>query len=469
MNQPPTTRFAPSPTGLLHVGGARTALFCWLFARNQGGRFLLRIEDTDRARSTPAATQTILDGLRWLGLDWDGPAVSQSARVERHREVAERLLASGAAYRGHATAEEVAAAREEARKARQPFRGRSPWRDRAGNLPDAPFAIRLRCPRDGATRIEDAVQGAVTWQNRELDDLVLLRSDGTPTYMLAVVADDHDMGVTHVIRGADHLTNAARQSQIFDALGWDRPAFAHVPLIHGPDGGKYSKRHGAVGLDEFAAQGILPAAMRNALARLGWSHGDREFFPTDELLRLFSLDALNKAAARFDPAKLLSLNAEHLRALPTGQLAQELDGFLGAGRELSGVARSRLLQLLPELKPRVRSLAELADMAGFLFRNGPPEMDKKAQALLNAGNRRMLEELTGRLTVVSLWEQEGLAAALREFSQARSMSLGKVAQPLRAALTGRTGSPGIFDVMAVLGRAETLARLRAIDESPHIG
>ena len=452
-------------------GGARTALFNWLYARNRKGSFLLRIEDTDRERSTPEARQTILDGLSWLGLEWDGEAVSQSVRADRHREAAATLLQSGNAYRCFATAEEIAGLRAAARAARKPFRFQSPWRDRNTNLPDAPHSIRLRALRSGETVVHDEVQGRVAWKNSELDDLVLLRSDGSPTYMLAVVVDDHDMEVSHVIRGADHLTNAARQSQIFDALGWERPTFAHVPLIHGPDGAKYSKRHGAVGVGEFAARGYLPEGMRNYLARLGWSHGDQEFFTTVELVRLFSLGNLNRSSARFDFAKLLSLNADHLRSLSDEALVDRLSAHLGASG-FSAAGRSRLLRLIGEFKPRVRTLAELADMAAFLLRDTAPDPDAKALKLLNGDNRLLLLQLTRPLSSLTVWNVDILESTVRAFADSRSLSLGKVAQPMRAALTGRTASPGIFDVMSVLGQSAVLSRLRAVEsgiESPATG
>ena len=458
------TRFAPSPTGTLHIGNARSALFNWLFARNRKGRFLLRIEDTDHARSTPEARQTILDGLTWLGLEWDGEAISQSARADRHREIATRLLASGGAYRCFATPDEIAAARETARAERRPFRFQSAWRERSTGLPDAPFTVRLRAPRSGNTEIDDAVQGPVAWQNTELDDLILLRSDGSPTYMLAVVVDDHDMQVSHVIRGTDHLTNAARQSQIFDALGWPRPVFAHVPLIHGPDGAKYSKRHGAVGLREFEVQGYLPEAMRNYLVRLGWSHGDQEFFTTEELIRLFSLDSLNRSAARFDFAKLLSLNADHLRRLPDEELLDRLAAHLDGKAMISGEKRRKLASLMGELKPRVRSLAELAEMAGFILEDGPPDPDAKALKLLTSDNRLMLQRLTCALASVTVWDPANLETVVREFAESRDVGRGKIAQPMRAALTGKAASPGIFDVMSVLGQAAVIERLRAVDD-----
>lgn len=459
------TRFAPSPTGYLHIGGARTALFNWLFSRHHGGQFLLRIEDTDRERSTEEATAAIYRGLEWLGLNWDGDLISQSSRIDAHREAAEQLLTAGQAYRCYATPEEIDAARQAARDSKQPFRFHSPWRDRdpAEAPADAPCAIRLRAPTAGQTTVTDAVQGEVVWKNSELDDLVLLRSDGTPTYMLAVVVDDHDMGITHVIRGADHLTNAARQSLIYDAFGWTRPVFAHIPLIHGPDGKKYSKRHGAVGLDEFAADGFLPEAMRNYLSRLGWSHGDEEFFSTEQAIEWFSLDTVGRSAARFDSSKLLSLNADHLRATSTENLLDIFTKWLADYREISVAdeQRTQLERILPELVTRARTLVELAEMANFILCETPVAMDEKAAKLLSDDNRASLAELTTKLEAVSSWTHDELENAVKQFAEAKSLSLGKVAQPLRAALTGRTASPGIFDVMLVLGREETLARANA--------
>ena len=407
--------FAPSPTGFLHIGGARTALFNWLFARRHEGEFLLRIEDTDRARSTPEARRAILEGLRWLGLDWDGDAVSQSGRIARHQEVAERLLRSGRAYRCYATPEEIAAAREAARRARAPFRFGSPWRDRTpGTAPvDSPFAVRLRAPRAGRTAVEDIVQGTVNWSNDSLDDLVLLRSDGTPTYMLAVVVDDHDMGITHVIRGDDHLTNAARQCQVFDALEWPRPRFAHVPLIHGADGAKYSKRHGAVGVEPFAAEGYLPAAMRNYLARLGWAHGDEEFFPTGRLIEVFTLEAIGRSAARFDLAKLRSLNGRHIREASPDELLERFLEYLAARpgqAEVGEGRRGRIRAILPELAPRATTLAEMTELAGFVLTDSGPEPDEKAQRHLQADALDRLTALTPALASATDWDTGGTGA-----------------------------------------------------------
>ncbi len=455
------TRFAPSPTGFLHIGGARTALFNWLFARGRGGRFLLRIEDTDRARSTPEATEAIFAGMRWLGLDWDGEAVSQASRVARHQEAAEAMLGAGTAYRCYATKEEIDAFREAAKAAGRPPMFESPWRDHDGPAPDAPSVIRLRAPREGQVRVEDAVQGPVTWDAGQLDDLILLRSDGTPTYMLAVVVDDHDMGVTHVIRGDDHLTNAARQTLIFKGLGWDTPVFAHIPLIHGPDGAKLSKRHGALGVEEYAKMGYLPEAMRNYLARLGWSHGDDEFFSTEQATAWFGLETCGKAPARFDFVKLANLNGQHMRAAEDARLVEALDDLrsrrgtapLDAGR------RAQLLGAMPGLKDRAKTLLELEDLAYYILADRPLEPDAKAAKLLDDPARALLRRLTARLKDLDSFAKHDVEAEIRSFAEVEGLKLGKVAQPLRAALTARAVSPGVFDVMETLGRDETLARL----------
>jgi glutamyl-tRNA synthetase len=462
------TRFAPSPTGFLHIGGARTALFNWLYARGRGGKMLLRIEDTDRERSTDAAIAAILDGLRWLELDWDGDVIYQYSRAARHREVAEALLASGNAYRCYATPEELAAMRERARAAGRTRLYDGMWRDRdpseapAGMKP----TIRLRAPQTGETVIEDQVQGRVVWQNENLDDLVLLRADGTPTYMLAVVVDDHDMGVTHIIRGDDHLINAARQKQIYDALGWDIPNMSHIPLIHGPDGSKLSKRHGALGVDAYRAMGYLPAALRNYLVRLGWSHGDQEIFSTDEMIAAFDLSGVGRSAARFDFAKLESLNGHYIRQSDDQSLVKMFEGVLnylpngtGLKAKLNDKTRAQLLQAMPSLKERAKTLIELIDSAYYIFADRPLEMDPKAAALLTPENRDLIARLRAALEGVTDWRAETTEAALRAFADENGLKLGAVAQPLRAALTGRTTSPGIFDVLAVLGRQECLARL----------
>jgi glutamyl-tRNA synthetase len=456
------TRFAPSPTGFLHIGGARTALFNWLHARHHGGRFLLRIEDTDRARSTPEATQAILDGLAWLGLDWDGEAVSQFARAERHVEAAHVLLERGAAYRCYASQEEIDAFRERARAEGRPPLFISPWRDAdPATAPDRPFVVRLRAPREGETVVEDLVQGRIAWRNETLDDLVLLRSDGTPTYMLAVVVDDHDMGITHVIRGDDHLTNAARQTLIYRALGWDLPAFAHIPLIHGQDGAKLSKRHGALGLDAYAAMGFLPEAMRNYLARLGWSHGDAEFFTTEQAIAWFSIDKVGRAPARFDLKRLENLSGQHIRAADDAHLLAELEAFAlrERGLRFTEAQRAALLRAMPGMKERSKTLIELLEMGRFILGSRPfrPE-DEKAAKHLDPVSRGMLGNLTSHLRNAS-WKAADLEAEVRRFAEAEGLSLGKVAQPIRVALTGRTVSPSVFDMMEILGPEESLARL----------
>ncbi|MGF1659828.1 MAG: glutamate--tRNA ligase [Rubrimonas sp.] len=457
------TRFAPSPTGYLHIGGARTALFNWLYARGRGGKFLLRIEDTDRARSTPEATEAIFAGLRWLGLDWDGEAISQFARAERHREVADAMTARGGAYRCYATKEEVDAARAQAVAEKRPQRFDSPWRDRdPADAPEgAPFVIRLKAPRDGETTVEDAVQGTVRWSNDQLDDLILVRSDGAPTYMHAVVVDDQDMGVTHVIRGDDHLTNAARQSLIYAAMGWETPVFAHIPLIHGPDGAKLSKRHGALGVEAYRDMGYLPAAMRNYLARLGWGHGDDEYFSTEQATEWFDLSGVGRAPARFDFAKLADLNGRHMRDADDSALLAEIDALLAAQQkpQLDEATRATLLQAMPGLKVRAKTLIELLDNAYYIFAQRPLDFDEKAAKLLDAPARDILAKLTPVLRDASDWRSAALEEVVRNFAEARDMKLGKVAQPLRAALTGRAVSPGVFEVMETLGPSETLARI----------
>jgi glutamyl-tRNA synthetase len=459
---PVVTRFAPSPTGYLHIGGARTALFNWLYARGRGGRFLLRIEDTDRARSTPEATQAIFDGLRWLGLDWDGEAVSQFSRIERHKEAAAEMLARGGAYRCWASREEIDAAREKAAAEKRPQIFRSPWRDAdPATWPDAPFTVRLKAPREGETVVEDAVQGTVRWGNEQLDDLILVRSDGVPTYNFAVVVDDHDMGVTHVIRGDDHLTNAARQSLIYRAMGWATPVFAHIPLIHGPDGAKLSKRHGALGVEAYRDMGYLPAAMRNYLARLGWGHGDAEYFSTEQAMEWFDLPGIGRAPARFDFAKLEDLNGRHMRDAQDAALVQHVVAFLkSSGRPaMDDATQARLSQAMPGLKQRAKTLVELVDSAYYLMAERPLDFDGKAQALLTAPARDILAKLTPRLADVTPWRSATLEVAVRAFAEEQGLKLGQVAQPVRAALTGRATSPGVFDVLETLGRAESLARL----------
>lgn len=462
-DRPVVTRFAPSPTGYLHIGGARTALFNWLFARGRGGKFLLRIEDTDRARHTPEAAQAILDGLRWLGLDWDGDAVSQFERAARHREAAEAMLAAGHAYRCWASKEEIDAHREAAKAEGRSPMFPSPWRDTPDGPSDQPFVIRLRAPRGGAITVADAVQGEVTWAAEQMDDLILLRSDGSPTYMLAVVVDDHDMGVTHVIRGDDHLTNAARQSLIYRGLGWEAPIFAHIPLIHGPDGAKLSKRHGALGVEAYREMGYLPEALRNCLARLGWSHGDDEFFTDAEALSWFDLDGINKGAARFDFDKLAHLNGLHMRAADPARLTEAAADLFAAqhGAPMAPAARAMLGEAMPGLRDRAKTIADLFDLAYYILHDGPLEFDAKAAKLLTEDTLPMLVALTSHLREASYWNNEILEATVRSFADGEGLKLGKAAQPLRAALTGRAVSPGVFDVLVTLGRDLSLARLDA--------
>jgi len=462
------TRFAPSPTGFLHIGGGRTALFNWLYARGRGGKFLLRIEDTDRARSTDEAIAAIFDGLTWLGLEWDGEPVHQFARAARHREVAEQLLAQGKAYYCYATPEELAEMREKARAEGRSKLYNGLWRDRDPSYPRPNVApvIRLKAPLTGETVIEDQVQGRVVWQNENLDDLVLLRSDGTPTYMLAVVVDDHDMGVTHIIRGDDHLTNGARQTQIYQALGWSVPAMAHIPLIHGPDGAKLSKRHGALGIEAYRAMGYLPAAMRNYLVRLGWAHGDQEIFSTEEMMAAFDLPAIGRAPARLDLAKLDNLNGHYIRKMLDEELVGEIERVLpyvpnGAelAAKLTPALREKLIAAMPGLKERAKTLVELIDSARYLYADRPLPLDEKAEAQMTPEARGVLGRVARDLALVDPWSAEGAEAAVRAFAERSGAKLGAIAQPLRVALTGRTTSPGIFDVLAVLGKAESLARI----------
>ena len=464
---PIVTRFAPSPTGYLHIGGARTALFNWLYARGRGGKMLLRIEDTDRARSTPEAIDAIFDGLKWLGLEWDGEPIFQFQRAVRHREIAEALLAVGRAYRCYASQEELQEMRELARKEGRPPRYDGRWRDRDPS--EAPEGvqpvIRLKAPNEGETVIEDLVQGRVTWQNKDLDDLVLLRSDGTPTYMLGVVVDDHDMGVTHIIRGDDHLTNGARQAQIYDALAWPIPKMAHIPLIHGPDGAKLSKRHGALGVEAYRAMGYLPEAMRNYLVRLGWSHGDQEVFTTEELISLFDLNRVGRSAARFDFAKLENLNGLYIRNSSDEFLVDTLEKFLPELPDGAALAprfkevRERILTIMPGLKERAKTLIELFDGARFLFAERPLKLEDKAKTILSLEARAILGRAIPVLETIE-WKSDSLDAAVRNLAERENVKLAAVAQPLRAALTGKSTSTGIFDVLTALGKDESLARLR---------
>jgi glutamyl-tRNA synthetase len=462
------TRFAPSPTGFLHIGGARTALFNWLYARGREGTYLLRIEDTDRERSTEAAVSAIIDGLSWLGLTWDGDAISQFGRVKRHQEVVESLLASGGAYRCYASPEELDDMRRRARAEGRPMRYDGRWRDRDPSEapPGVKPVIRLRAPQDGETVIDDKVQGKVVFANKELDDLVLLRSDGTPTYMLAVVVDDHDMGVTHIIRGDDHLTNAARQTHIYQGLGWEAPIMAHIPLIHGPDGAKLSKRHGALGVDAYREMGYLPAALRNYLLRLGWSQGDKEFFSTQEMIEAFDLSSIGRSPSRFDFAKLENMNGHYMRATPDDELLTilidslpYLPGGPEIAKKLNGSGRAKLAASMSGLKERAKTLVELVDGAGYLFAERPLRLDERAHEIVANGGRAHIIALLPRLTAIEDWTSSTIEAAVRDYAGESGAKLGQIAQPLRAALTGRATSPGIFDVLAVLGREESLGRL----------
>ena len=460
-DRPVVTRFAPSPTGALHIGGARTALFNWLFARGRGGKFLLRIEDTDRARSLPENTEKILDGLRWLGIDWDGEPISQFERIDRHAEVARQLLAEGKAYKCFSTPEEIEAFREAARAEGKSTLFRSPWRDAAPVAhPDAPYAIRIKAPQEGTTTLHDEVQGDVTLSNDQLDDMVMLRSDGTPVYMLAVVVDDHDMGVTHVIRGDDHLTNAFRQKMIYDAMGWDFPVMAHVPLIFGPDGKKLSKRHGATAAAEYQALGYPAAGMRNYLTRLGWSHGDSEFFTDAQAREWFNLSGIGKSPARFDFKKLENLCGQHIAISDDAALLHELEGFLKAtgAKPLTSTQHDGLLKAMYCLKERAKTFPELIEKAYFVLTDRPIQPDEKAAAQLDTVSRGILNQLTPQMQNAS-WDRTALEELVAAVAEANGTKLGKLAGPLRAALAGRSVSPSVFDMMLVLGREETIARL----------
>jgi glutamyl-tRNA synthetase len=460
------TRFAPSPTGFLHIGSARTALFNWLYARHHGGKFLLRIEDTDRARSTKEAIDAIIEGMRWLGLDWDEATHFQSEFAERHSLVAHELLDRGHAYRCYMTPEELQTMRAEAEAARRPFRIRSPWRDcsREEGPPGTPSVLRLRAPQEGETAIEDRVQGRVAVQNSEIDDFVLLRSDGSPTYMLAVVVDDHDMGVTHVIRGDDHLNNAFRQLAIIRAMGWPEPVYGHVPLIHGADGAKLSKRHGATGVEAYREElGILPEALFNYLLRLGWGHGDEEIISRADAIRWFDLDHVGRSPARFDLKKLENLNGHYIREADNERLAILSAPRIATqmGRDLDEAERKLLVEAMDVLKPRARDLNELADGAAFLFKSVPLDLDERAAALLQGDASELLARVHKALSGLKEWTAEAAEGIVRKVSEDAGVKLGAVAQPLRAALTGRAASPGIFDVLVLLGRDESLARLAA--------
>lgn len=467
----PIVRFAPSPTGYLHIGGARTALFNWLYARGRGGKFLLRIEDTDRERNNPEAVAAILDGLKWLELDWDGDAVSQFSRGDRHREIANELLKRGAAYHCYAQPSEIDAAREAAKAEGRPQIFLSPWRDHdpASVAKDIKPTVRLKAPRSGETVIEDQVQGRVVFPNKDLDDLIILRSDGNPTYNLAVVVDDHDMGVTHVVRGVDHLTNAARQAQMYQGMGWPVPVFAHVPLIHGADGAKLSKRHGALGVEAYRAMGFLPIALRNYLVRLGWAHGNDEIMSTAQLVEWFDLDGIGRSPARFDFKKLEDLNGHYIRQTPDDELVRriedilpEIEGGPAIAAKLDAPMRAKLLAAMPSLKDRAKTLKELIDGAAYLFAQRPLKLEDKALKLLDQSGRASNAAIAMLIDEVSQsdWQASKLEALVKKYAEEKSLKLGAIAQPLRAALTGRAVSPPIFDVLAVLGRDEALARLK---------
>jgi glutamyl-tRNA synthetase len=460
--RPVVTRFAPSPTGYLHIGGGRTALFNWLYARGRGGRFLLRIEDTDRERSTPEATAAILRGLTWLGLDWDGEAVSQFDQRHRHAEVAHDMLARGAAYRCYSAQDEIEAWREAARAEGRSTLFHSPWRDAdPATWPAGPFAIRMKAPRGGETVVEDAVQGKVRFGNDQLDDMVVLRSDGTPTYMLAVVVDDHDMGVTHVIRGDDHLNNAARQQMVYDAMGWDVPVWAHIPLIHGPDGKKLSKRHGAVGVEEYQAMGYPAAGMRNYLTRLGWSHGDEEFFTSEQAMAWFDLSGIGRSPARLDFRKLENICGQHMAVAEDAALLHELQAYLASAGQpaLTSGQADLLKQSLYCLKDRAKTFPELIEKAQFALALRPIVPDEAAAKALDTVSRGILKSLTPQLQSAS-WTKEALEVILSDAAAAHGLGFGKIAAPLRAALAGRTVTPSVYDMMLVIGRDETVARLQ---------
>nr|WP_320142104.1 glutamate--tRNA ligase [uncultured Cohaesibacter sp.] len=463
------TRFAPSPTGFLHIGGARTALFNWLYAKANGGKMLLRIEDTDRERSTDAAIDAIIAGMEWMGLSYDGDPISQYSRVDRHREVVEQLLATGKAYRCYCTPEELTEMREKARAEKRPPRYDGTWRDRDPS--EAPEgvkpAIRLKAPQEGTTVIEDQVQGTVTFPNKDLDDMIIMRSDGNPTYNLAVVVDDHDMGVTHIMRGDDHLTNAARQTLVYQAMGWDVPTMAHIPLIHGPDGAKLSKRHGALGVEAYRDMGYLPVAMRNYLVRLGWAHGDDEVMTTEQMIEWFGFDGMNKAAARFDFKKLENLNGVHMRHADDDDLYNQLVTLLPHLEDgqamldlIDEAKKAQIMLAMPSVKERAKTLLDLKAGLAFLFDTRPLAMEDKAAKHLTDETRAMLSELLPRLEALEEWSLESTDALIRAFAEEKDLKLGKVAQPLRAAMTGRATSPGIFDVLIILGKDESIARLK---------
>jgi len=465
MTKPVITRFAPSPTGFLHIGGARTALFNWLYAKANGGKMLLRIEDTDRERSTEEAIVAIKDGLSWLGLDWDGEAISQYERADRHREVAHQMIENGTAYRCYCTAEELEAMREKARA-----EGRNPmydgtWRDRT-DRPDLPYVVRVKTPLDGETIVHDQVQGDVKFPNKDLDDLILLRSDGNPTYMLAVVVDDHDMGVTHIIRGDDHLTNAARQTLIFNAMGWEVPVMAHIPLIHGADGAKLSKRHGAIGAEAYRAMGYLPEGLRNYLVRLGWAHGNDEIMSTDQLIDWFGFDGMNKGASRFDFTKLEAINAHYIKTADDETLYKaietildELEGGTFIKEKITAEKQTIFIAAIGSLKERAKTLTNIVQGAKFIFEDLPLEMEEKAVSLLDDDGLAVIQAITPSFAAISDWNHDAIAEIIKTYAENNDLKLGKVAQPIRAALTGKNTSPGAFDVLTFLGKQESIKRL----------
>ena len=471
MTKPVVTRFAPSPTGYLHIGGARTALFNWLYAKANDGKMLLRIEDTDRKRSTDDAISAIKDGLSWLGLEWDGDAISQYERADRHREVAHHMVENGSAYKCYCTPEEIAAMREKAQAEGRPARYDGTWRDRApSEAPkDAPYVIRLKAPLEGETIVDDQVQGVVKFPNKDLDDLILLRSDGNPTYMLAVVVDDHDMEVSHIIRGDDHLINAARQTLIFHGMNWEVPTMAHIPLIHGADGAKLSKRHGATGAEKYREMGYLPSALRNYLVKLGWSHGDDEIMSTEQMIEWFGFDGMNKAAARFDFTKLEAINGQYIRESADAELlmyfesvASEIEGGQFVIDGLNDETRPMFLKALPALKERAKTLINLAQGAAFIFEQRPIPMEEKASSLLNEEGIAVVKGILPLFEALPDWQAETVEACIRNYTESNDLKLGKVAQPIRAAVTGKATSPGAFDVLQILGRETSINRMRDV-------
>ena len=461
--RPVVTRFAPSPTGFLHIGGARTAMFNWLFARHYGGKALLRIEDTDKARSTQEAINAISEGLEWLGLDWDDETVFQSERAERHAEVAYELLANGHAYKCYATPEELTAMREEQKAKKQPMRYDGRWRNRnPEDAPtDTPYVIRLKTEQTGKVTIRDAVQGDVSVDNNEIDDFILLRSDGSPTYMLAVVVDDYDMGVTHLIRGDDHLNNAFRQLALIRAMGWPEPVYAHIPLIHGNDGAKLSKRHGALGVEAYRDMGIMADAMFNYLLRLGWGHGDDEIISREQAIKWFDVDGVGRSPSRFDAKKLQNLNGIYIREADDEELVKLVMPLIGTSlsRDMTSDDNEMLLKAMPVLKSRAKNLLELSENSLFLYKNRPLALDEKANSLLDSNAQKLLRSIHIALVNLDDWTLEATENEVKNIADSSELGLGKLAQPMRAALTGSTSSPGIFDVLMLLGKQESLARI----------